>query len=191
MGKEQILKFAEMFRYSRYRRYLQKLARALACIVVFCTTYALILPAITVEKEYFCGYEEHFHTDFCYVEEIAQTQNDNYRYLSTAGIARAELGLKTTYNAAANAQGAGTPDVTETSPDANDVQSVAEQVYQKQQKLTELPASVSSIGHAMRVQTLMNLELAQRINLSNALQSSILSIEAARELKNAGTRRNN
>ena len=73
MGKEQILKFAEMFRYSRYRRYLQKLARALACIVVFCTTYALILPAITVEKEYFCGYEEHFHTDFCYVEEIAQT----------------------------------------------------------------------------------------------------------------------
>lgn len=125
------------------------------------------------------------------LEEIAQTQNDNYRYLSTAGIARAELGLKTTYNASANAQGAGTPDVTETSPDANDVQSVAEQVYQKQQKLTELPASVSSIGHAMRVQTLMNLELAQRINLSNALQSSILSIEAARELKNAGTRRNN
>jgi hypothetical protein len=130
------------------------------------------------------------------LEKIAQTQNDNYRYLSTAGIARAELGLKTTYNAAANAQGAGTPDITETSPDANDVQSVAEQVqtkeYTEQQKrLIDLPASVTSIGYAMRVQTLMNLELAQRINLSNALQSSILSIEAARELKNAGTRRNN
>ena len=125
------------------------------------------------------------------LEKIATTQNDNYRNLSTAGIARAELGLKTTYNAAANAQGAGTPDVTEAPSDINDVQSVAEQVYQKQQKLTELPASVSSIGHAMRVQTLMNLEMAQRINLSNALQSSILSIEAARELKNAGTRRNN
>lgn len=130
------------------------------------------------------------------LEEIAQTQNDNYRYLSTAGIARAELGLKATYNAAANAQGAGTPDITEAPSDINDVQSVAEQVqtkeYTEQQKrLIDLPASVTSIGYAMRVQTLMNLELAQRINLSNALQSSILSIEAARELKNAGTRRNN
>lgn len=38
----------------------------LAAIVVFCTTYALILPAITMETTYFCGKEEHTHTDDCY-----------------------------------------------------------------------------------------------------------------------------
>lgn len=35
------------------------------CIVVFCTTYALILPAITEEKQAFCGYTEHIHDEKC------------------------------------------------------------------------------------------------------------------------------
>lgn len=43
-----------------------KIVRFMACIVVFCTTYALILPAITAEKEYFCGMEAHEHTEECY-----------------------------------------------------------------------------------------------------------------------------
>ncbi len=38
----------------------------LACVVVFCTTYALILPAITLTGDTFCGQEEHVHTDKCY-----------------------------------------------------------------------------------------------------------------------------
>lgn len=38
-----------------------------AALVVFCTTYALILPAITMEKEDFsCGLPEHTHTSDCY-----------------------------------------------------------------------------------------------------------------------------
>ncbi|MCQ2508055.1 MAG: CHAP domain-containing protein, partial [Dorea sp.] len=42
----------------RWKRW-KKTFRFLACIVVFCTTYALILPALTVEKNAYCGYEEH------------------------------------------------------------------------------------------------------------------------------------
>ena len=38
----------------------------LACAVVFCTVYALILPAITAENTPQCGQEEHVHTEACY-----------------------------------------------------------------------------------------------------------------------------
>ena len=38
----------------------------MACVVVFCTTYALILPAITMEQQYICGKEEHTHSAECY-----------------------------------------------------------------------------------------------------------------------------
>ena len=40
------------------------------CIVVFCTTYALILPAITMESDTWCGKEEHEHEDKCFKEEM-------------------------------------------------------------------------------------------------------------------------
>ncbi len=40
---------------------------AMACIVVFGTTYALILPAITMSNDTYCGKEEHVHTqEECY-----------------------------------------------------------------------------------------------------------------------------
>ena len=41
----------------------------LSSIVVFCTTYALILPAITMSRETICGIEEHIHTEKCYQEQ--------------------------------------------------------------------------------------------------------------------------
>ena len=46
----------------------QKVVSVLACITVFCTTYALILPAITLESspDVICGMEEHTHTSDCY-----------------------------------------------------------------------------------------------------------------------------
>ena len=47
-----------------------KLVTALACVVVFCTTYALILLAVTMERETFCGYTEHTHTDACYSQVL-------------------------------------------------------------------------------------------------------------------------
>ena len=56
-------------RYSarrRRNRIWKKLVTALGCLVVFCTTYALILPAITMERETVCGLSEHVHSDSCY-----------------------------------------------------------------------------------------------------------------------------
>ena len=47
----------------------KKVVSILACIVVFCTTYALILPAITKEKATDCGIEEHQHGEECFSEE--------------------------------------------------------------------------------------------------------------------------
>ena len=38
----------------------------LSCVVVFCTVYALILPAITLERKTVCGQEKHSHTEECY-----------------------------------------------------------------------------------------------------------------------------
>jgi len=40
----------------------------MAMVVVFFTTYALILPAITLEKDTTCGMEEHTHIASCYVD---------------------------------------------------------------------------------------------------------------------------
>ena len=55
-------------RYTNRRRQWkrwQKLVSVLGCIVVFCTTYALIIPAITQERETFCGMEKHIHGEDC------------------------------------------------------------------------------------------------------------------------------
>lgn len=62
---------AEVNRYigrKRRRRLWTRVVAVLACAVVLCTAYALILPAIALEreKEAYCGYEEHQHTDSCY-----------------------------------------------------------------------------------------------------------------------------
>lgn len=53
--------------YARHRRKRwQILVSVLASVVVFVTTYLLILPAITKETKTYCGFEEHIHTDECY-----------------------------------------------------------------------------------------------------------------------------
>lgn len=49
--------------HKRHRAWL-RVVTMLAAVVVFCTTYALILPAIT--SVYVCGVEEHTHNDACY-----------------------------------------------------------------------------------------------------------------------------
>ena len=69
MRRAQWRRLAQYVKNSRYRRAWHKAVQVMACIVVFCTTYALILPAITVEQTYFCGMEVHEHTEQCYVQE--------------------------------------------------------------------------------------------------------------------------
>ena len=61
-----------MEEHSRFRRW-SKLVTILACVVVFCTTYALILPAVTMTSETYCGKEAHTHNEECYERELICT----------------------------------------------------------------------------------------------------------------------
>ena len=56
----------------RRRRLWTRVVSVLGCVVVFCTTYALILPAITME--YRCGLEEHTHSESCYIQVISREE---------------------------------------------------------------------------------------------------------------------
>ena len=48
----------------------KRIVSAMMCLVVFCTTYMLILPAITKENQAFCGIEEHTHDEKCYEKTL-------------------------------------------------------------------------------------------------------------------------
>ena len=48
----------------------RRIVTGLACVVVFCTVYALILPAITMEKGA-CEIPEHTHTQECYSQVLS------------------------------------------------------------------------------------------------------------------------
>lgn len=68
-----LLPEAEHFaKQNQRRRMWRNFVRFMACVVVFCTTYALILPAITMEKN--CDLEEHIHTEGCYVQITAREE---------------------------------------------------------------------------------------------------------------------
>lgn len=49
----------------------RRIVTILSCIVVFCTAYALIIPAVTMSRDTACGKEEHTHTEACYDENGA------------------------------------------------------------------------------------------------------------------------
>lgn len=64
---EQIDKYTK--KHKHHRTWL-KIVTALALGVVFCTAYALILPAITMQGTTYCGIEEHTHTPECYENKL-------------------------------------------------------------------------------------------------------------------------
>ena len=66
-----VIQNAEKFNIrSRRKRRWVKAMSVLGCIVVFCTVYALILPAITMEDSTFCGRDEHIHSEECYSSKM-------------------------------------------------------------------------------------------------------------------------
>lgn len=72
--EHELLRNAEKFQKKRQKKKIwQRIIGALGCVVVFCVTYALVLPAITEEKETFCGKEEHIHEDACYTQTASET----------------------------------------------------------------------------------------------------------------------
>lgn len=60
---------------SRKRRQLWKrIVGTLGVAVVFCTVYALVLPAITLSDDPVCGMEAHEHTDQCLLTELRRAE---------------------------------------------------------------------------------------------------------------------
>lgn len=69
-----ILRDAERYASAhRGKRRWYRVMTCLAAVVVFCTTYALILPAITLEKQ--CQIPEHTHTDSCYTQVTSREKS--------------------------------------------------------------------------------------------------------------------
>lgn len=65
--RNDVLRGAEKYtKVHKRKRLRHRVVTVLAGVVVFCTTYALILPAITLEKQ--CDIPEHTHTDACYAQ---------------------------------------------------------------------------------------------------------------------------
>ena len=65
--RQDVLRNAEKYtKVHKRKRLRHRVVTVLAGVVVFCTTYALILPAVTLEKQ--CDIPEHTHTDACYAQ---------------------------------------------------------------------------------------------------------------------------
>lgn len=67
---------AQFYKEQRRKKLWHRVVSGMACVVVFCTVYALILPAITLEKDPVCGMVEHTHTEECYATETVWPSNE-------------------------------------------------------------------------------------------------------------------
>ena len=74
--KQDALQGAEKYTkaHQRKKRWY-RVVTGLACVVVFCTVYALILPAITMEKGA-CEIPEHTHSEACYTQVTSVTRTE-------------------------------------------------------------------------------------------------------------------
>lgn len=75
--KALIKKINRILKDRRTRRLLTRIVSVSAALVVFVTTYALVLPAITMEAEAQCGIEAHQHDDSCYEDVLVCGQEES------------------------------------------------------------------------------------------------------------------
>jgi len=68
--KKLLAKIRKILKDRRTRQLLTRIVSITAAIVVFVTTYALVLPAITMESEADCGIPAHQHDDSCYEDRL-------------------------------------------------------------------------------------------------------------------------
>lgn len=84
MNRKLLTNAEQYVKKTRGRRRWQWFVRFVASIVVFCTTYALILPAITMEQKAYCGLEEHVHDDSCYIQILDSQETGEATHVHTA-----------------------------------------------------------------------------------------------------------
>ena len=69
MKNDMLQKAAKFKKDHQRKKRWYRIVTSLAAVVVFCTVYALILPAITMEREN-CDIPEHTHTEACYTKVL-------------------------------------------------------------------------------------------------------------------------
>ncbi len=74
MGDKVQRKIVQFLHDEKHKKKLAKIVGLLVVAVVICTTYALILPAVTATDETYCGVEDHEHTLSCYSNPDADTE---------------------------------------------------------------------------------------------------------------------
>ena len=72
MKKDLQQQVTHMKQSKKHRKGWQAFVRMLALCVVFCTTYVLVLPAITMQREPICGVAEHTHSEECWSQSSAE-----------------------------------------------------------------------------------------------------------------------
>lgn len=82
--KRLLEKIRQMLNKRRTRRILTRVVSIVGALVVFVTTYALVLPAITMEKQAACGIEEHQHDGSCFEEQLICGEEESETHQHTA-----------------------------------------------------------------------------------------------------------
>lgn len=77
MGDKIQRKIVQFLREEKHKRKLKRIVGIMAVVVVFCTTYALILPAITMSDKTYCDMEEHTHGEECYTKTLTCDIEEN------------------------------------------------------------------------------------------------------------------
>jgi cell wall-associated NlpC family hydrolase len=70
MRKEPMHQVKQYIRQKRRHRVWNRVVAGLAAVVVFSTTYMLIIPAITMEQTAYCGIEAHTHEEACFEKQL-------------------------------------------------------------------------------------------------------------------------
>lgn len=82
MNRE-LIQTAEKYSAARkHKRVWRRVAGVLSCFIALCTASALMLPALTMEGETFCGREAHEHSEECF----SRTQTVSEPICSTASL---------------------------------------------------------------------------------------------------------
>ena len=68
--KKLLAKIRKILKDRKTRQLLTRIVSITAAVVVFITTYALVLPAITMESEANCGIPAHQHDESCYEDRL-------------------------------------------------------------------------------------------------------------------------
>lgn len=74
MEESLVTQVTRYLKSQRRRKIGYQILTCMASVVVFCTVYALILPAITISNELTCALEQHEHNENCYTMAPAAAQ---------------------------------------------------------------------------------------------------------------------